>query len=285
MWAAMMERPRGESSLRGRRFRVWRTVAGTLLGVGVMASLAGAAPGWEVIRSIDLTGPFGTRSAWQFEASQGPPVDDVDGSDEKAPGAVAICLRKGGSGVCDPALNGHMRASVDDDLFAEAHELERADIVHPRGPAKPPLLLVVTGNLHSANGDQLVRVRAVAYSQATDQFVRAYDHATGRNNNQEIRYMPGGLLAGDIVAVEPTQDAPFGYWVSVSAPGSDGLYREVLRYRSETHYGDGNTLAVIDSEMPATLRHLGLWQPGSALPLPADPCPRPHLVGMVLWCS
>ncbi|MDG6719271.1 hypothetical protein QCE92_13960, partial [Staphylococcus aureus] len=52
-----------------------------------------------------------------------------------------------------------------------------------------------------------------------------------------------------------------------------------------TGYGDGNPLAVIDSEMPETLRRLKLWQPGSPLPLPEHPCPRPRLVAQVLWCT
>jgi hypothetical protein len=58
-----------------------------------------------------------------------------------------------------------------------------------------------------------------------------------------------------------------------------------LRYRSATHYGDNNSLAVIDSEMPNIERHLGYWKSGMALPLPSGACPRPRLIRMELWCN
>lgn len=69
----------------------------------------------------------------------------------------------------------------------------------------------------------------------------------------------------------------------VNAP-ADGGFKQVLRYRSATRYGDGNPLAVIDSEMPNMAQRLGLWNPGALLPLPAGACPSPHLVGLALWC-
>jgi hypothetical protein len=59
----------------------------------------------------------------------------------------------------------------------------------------------------------------------------------------------------------------------------------VLRYRSATHYGDGNRLAVIDSEMPNIQKKLGLWKPGQKLPLPQAGCQRPRLVRTELWCN
>ncbi|MGH9711589.1 MAG: hypothetical protein ACRD37_13690, partial [Candidatus Acidiferrales bacterium] len=62
-------------------------------------------------------------------------------------------------------------------------------------------------------------------------------------------------------------------------------YKTVLRYRSATHYGDNNPLAVIDSEMPNIEWRLGYWKPGMALPLPSGACPKPHLIHMELWCN
>ena len=65
-------------------------------------------------------------------------------------------------------------------------------------------------------------------------------------------------------------------------------YRRVLRYRSATRYADGNSLGVIDSEMPNIEQRLGLWKPGSPLPLPmggAKACPKPHLKLGALWCG
>jgi hypothetical protein len=95
--------------------------------------------------------------------------------------------------------------------------------------------------------------------------------------------MPAGPLAGDIIAVEPTETAPFGYWVTVNVFTPAQGYRPVLRFRSATTYADGNSLPVIDSEMANILGRRGLWRPGS--PLPATPCAKPILRRMVLWCD
>src|SRR5437868_3983412 len=76
----------------------------------------------------------------------------------------------------------------------------------------------------------------------------------GRNNNQEVRYVRSGLLKGSMIAVQPTDNAPFGYWITIGRLTGDYRYQKVLRYRSATHYNDGNSLAVIDSEMPNILR-------------------------------
>jgi hypothetical protein len=175
-----------------------------------------------------------------------------------------------------------LRAGAGDDIFARPHYLNQAAIVH--GAGGRPLLLVQTASVHSGDGDQIVLTQALAYQRTSDQFVRAYDRLTGRNNNQEVRYVETGPLKGDIISAEPTQNAPFGFWVSVNELTSASAFKEVLRYRSATTYGDGNPLAVIDSEMANIEQRLGLWRPGSPLPLPASPCPTPHLVHMELWC-
>lgn len=143
----------------------------------------------------------------------------------------------------------------------------------------------MTASLHNGNGNQLVLTQALAYQTASDRFERVYEHATGRNNNQEVRYIEAGPLAGDVISVDPADTAPFGYWVAVQAFTPGDSYHQVLRYRSATIYGDGNALPVIDSEMANIQRRLGLWQPGSALPRPATACAKPHLVGMELWCG
>lgn len=90
----------------------------------------------------------------------------------------------------------------------------------------------------------------------------------GRNNNQEARFVENGPLLGSVIVSYPTDDAPFTYFVEVYKRVSDSDYSQVLRYRGNTRYGDGNPLAVIDSEMPETLRRLGLWKEGDALPVP-----------------
>ncbi len=40
----------------------------------------------------------------------------------------------------------------------------------------------------------------------------------------------------------------------------DNRYHQIMRYRGATRYGDGNPLAVIDSEMPGLWHRLGLMR-------------------------
>ena len=65
-------------------------------------------------------------------------------------------------------------------------------------------------------------------------------------------------------------------------------YSRTLKYRGHTGYNDGNPLAVIDSEMPETLRQLGLWKTGDALPVPPlmpGGCTRLVMRKGVEWCE
>ena len=158
-------------------------------------------------------------------------------------------------------------------------------IVYPRGRADQPLLFVQTGSLHSINGNQLVSTQMLAYENTQNRFVRIYQYTTGRNNNQEARYISSGKLKGDIKSVDPTENAPYAYWITVNVLTPQYAYAAALRYRRATHYGDNNPLAVIDSEMPNIERRMGRWKSGMALPLPYGACPRPRLIRMELWCN
>ena len=258
-------------------------VVAAFAGLAVAGAAPAPAPEQVVLTSAVLARTLDTRSAWVLAARQGPAVEDPGGN--QAPGAITLCLRQGASGPCDPQLREALGATPVDTLFSAPHYLDEARVVGGRGASDQPLLLVRTASLHSGDGDQFVLTQALAYQRDADRFVRVYDHVTGKNNNQEVRYVEAGPLGGDIVSAEPTSDAPFGFWVAVDVPAPGSAYREALRYRSATHYGDGNALTVIDSEMPNIQRHLGVWRPGTPLPLPAGPCPRPRLVRMELWCG
>lgn len=167
-------------------------------------------------------------------------------------------------------------------MFSEPHFLSDARTVHPR-PGRT-LLLLQLASLHSGDGDQRIATLVLAYDRAQDSFLPVYQHITGHNNNQEIRYIADGPLRGSIVSAEPTRDAPFAFWITVNKLGPVGGYRRVLRYRSATRYGDGNPLPVIDSEWPNIERRLGMSAAGSFLPLRGAHCPRPHMIGMESWC-
>jgi hypothetical protein len=242
----------------------------------LVAGIAAAAapPAATVIKSVDLKPAFATRSPWRLTATQGPEIDDPLGmSGEKAPGNIQLCLSKAAAGPCDARLQSALSTS-DDDLFG-----------HPRGATGHALLVVRTASLHSVDGDQALLTQVLAYDTASDRFVRIYEHGTGHNNNQEVRYIAAGKLQGDVILIEPAEKAPFNYWVTVNALTPAYTYRQVLKYRSATLYGDGNPLSVTDSELPNIEQRLGLWRPGSPLPLPAGPCPKPRLTKMELWCS
>lgn len=244
-------------------------------------TIAYAATSGSPIASLDLAQAFTTRSPWRLTATQGPMVEDPTG--ELAPGAIDLCLSNNAGRSCEPAPNLALRLTRNDDVFARPHFLLRAQVVRPAG--KPRLLLLELASFRAGNGDQRVALQLYTYDKVKDVFRLAYAHRTGRNNNQEIRYVEAGPLSGVVITSTPTSDAPFGYWITVDRPNGSGVYRQVLRFRSATTYGDGNPLAVIDSEMPNIQRRLGIWHPGMVLPLPTKACPNPRLDRGALWCD
>lgn len=249
-----------------------------------LASVAAGAPASKSGPSapIDLSQLFGTRSPWQFIASQSLDIPDPFGDgDDKAPGAIHLCVSNSGGRTCRPDLEHLLAPSAGSDLFSEPHFLNDARIVQPS--AHKELLLVRVASLHSGDSDQRVATAVLAYDRTTDTFSVIYEKQTGRNNNQEIRYIADGPLQGSMISAEPTNAAPFGFWITVSRLMGDG-YKQALRYRSATRYGDGNPLAVIDSEMPNIEQRLGLWRVGSKLPLPHGQCRNPRLIRQELWC-
>jgi hypothetical protein len=154
------------------------------------------------------------------------------------------------------------------------------------GRSAPPLLLARTSSEYSAgDGEQVQYTQLFTFRRTSDRFEAIFARAILRNNNQEVRFVEMGPLRGDVVVAEPTENAPFGYWITVNRLTSSYRYQQILRYRSATRYGDDNPLAVIDSEMPNIQQRLGLWRLGRPLPLPAKGCPKPRLVKMELWCS
>lgn len=246
-----------------------------------LASLAAAAPPSALASNLDLSAPFGLPPGWALVTTQGPDVEDPGGN--RAPGALHLCITGDGGKTCRPALDDMLATTGKATAFDTAHYLERARIVRP-APGLP-LLWVQVASVHAGNGDQIVGRMALAYDRSRQRFVPVYARRTGRSNNQEVRFIDKGALRGAIVVAEPTTDAPYAFWITVDRLTRDGRYAPVLRYRSGTRYGDGNPLAVIDSEMPETLRRLDLWRPGSALPLPDSPCPMPRLIAHVLRCT
>lgn len=255
-----------------------------LLLAALTVMMAGAAPaGTRGSQSVELSAPFGARTGWRFTATQGPATPDpLDDPTDKAPGPIRLCISADGGRSCRPNLEGLLAGPDKDDLFSQPHFLNDVRIVRPRQDL--PLLLIQVASLQSGDGDQRVAMVALTYERALDRFAPVYEKQTGRNNNQEIRYVEAGQLRGAIISAEPTNDAPFGFWITVDRLGRGDRYARVLRYRSATIYADGNPLAVIDSEMPNIQQRLGMWRPGSKPPLPAGSCRKPRIVKQELWC-
>ena len=232
--------------------------AALLLGVCITRPAAAEpAPTQGEIAALNLSGPFRTRSAWRITVTQGAPIPaPFVPEDGTVPGAVTVCLHKTG-GPCDTQLQSKLFDTSDVAAFSERHFLDKLAVVGSHGTSGQPLLLLVTASLHSGDGDQLVLTQMTTYRRRQDRFVKAYEHWTSTNNNQEVRFMPAGPLAGDIIAVEPTETAPFGYWVTVNVFTSARGYRPVLRFHSATTYADGNAL-------PASTRKWSTSCAGSA---------------------
>jgi hypothetical protein len=138
------------------------------------------------------------------------------------------------------------------------------------------------------NGNCGVSTFLLAYDLNTDRFHVVFFNITGKNNNEETRFVDAGPLLGDVIIAYPTDNAPFTYWVEVYRRNPRREYARLLRYRGKTGYDDGNPLAVIDSEMPEILRRLKLWTPSHDLPVPRSMpagCTKLVMRKGVEWCE
>ena len=264
--------------------RAFATLAVAIALSAGAASADARAPG-KIIASIYLARLFETRTPWRFIATQDPDVNiEISDPRDMLPGEIKLCLTNDDGKTCRADFRHAMSIGGELDLYSDPHYLNKVEVVHLRENGRSFLLLQIA-SLPSVDGDSINVTRVLKYDRANDRFVDVYRHLTGHNNNQEVRYIASGPLRGAIISAEPTENAPFGYWVTVNRVGPTTTYRPVLRYRSATRYGDGNQLPVIDSEMPAIRERLGLWRRGQPLPLPSDGCAKPQLRKMELWCS
>jgi hypothetical protein len=235
----------------------------------------------KVITHLDLTQPFQTKSRWSLVATKQPDEESSveDGAGNRI-GAVSLCFVEIDEPDCSEEmfLAKYREEKVNFVSGERAfYELFASDVVFS-GPGRTlPLLRIKSCTNRGANGNCGVSTFLVAYDRKAERFRVVFFNMMGRNNNQEARFVENGPLLGSVVVAYPTDDPPFTYFVEVYKRISDSEYSRVLRYRGNTGYGDGNPLAVIDSEMPETLRRLGLWKTGDALPVP------PRMPGGCAW--
>jgi len=218
----------------------------------------------RVVSHIDLTQPFGSASQWTFVAVEdgGHPEDDFEDH-----GPIFVCLVKTASPDC--ALHMYQQVRSDMPWFDTPYHLFAGSVVYASQNKSSPLLFVKVCGAVSGDGDCEIATALYKYDKDNDHFVRVFLNQSGRNNNQATRFVESGPLQGEIIVDNPTENAPYTYWIEVYRAGNSGQYGRILRYRGHTVYSDGNPLAVADSEMPEILHRMGLWQPGDPLPVPA----------------
>ena len=234
---------------------------------------------------LDLTMPFATKSTWTLVIAQGEKATE-DYPDFNDRGPLAICFVKARMPDCAEKL--YSPVSSDKRWYATPFSLLDSRIVYAGAHRTQPLVLLKACSANSGNGDCATATALYRYDGVTDDFVRVFGNVTGRNRNEATRFVEAGPLLGNVIVDYPTDEAPFAYWVEVHQPDAAGHYGRVLHYRSATTYGDGNPLAVIDSEMPGILHRLGLWKPGEPLPVPVSrsaTCRHPVLRRGEEWCG
>lgn len=255
----------------------------------VEQAVIAAIPAWhgkkaQIIKYLDLTQPFATWTPWALVVAQsaGPPPDP-EWTDHRT---IAVCLVGVHATQCTDSY--WQTPDGGESWFARPYDLRLAQVVHTRDDATQPLLVVATCSVPGIDGNCSIRTTLYRYDRNVDLFRRVFVHDShGSNNNQAARFVEHGPLQGDVIVDYPTDRAPYVYWIEVYAPGKSGQYARILRYRSSTHYADGNPLPVADSEMPAIMERLGLWKPGDALPVPQ---PLPAGCGQLVlnhgeeWC-
>jgi hypothetical protein len=246
----------------------------------------------KVIAHLDLTRPFQTKSRWSLVAAKQPDEESSaeDGAGNRR-GAISLCFVENHEPDCSEEmfLAKYREEKISfDSKPGPFYELFASDVVFS-GPGRTlPLLRIKSCTIGGANGNCGVSTFLFAYDRNAERFRVVFFNMMGRNNNQEARFVENGPLLDSVIVAYPTNDAPFTYFVEVYKRMSDSEYSRMLRYRGNTRYGDGNPLAVIDSEMPGTLRRLGLWKTGDALPVPPRMprgCTRLVMRKGVEWCE
>jgi len=238
----------------------------------------------EIIAHIDLTSPFKTLTPWTFVIARdnAPPPN----ADDLEHGALSLCFAKGLVPDCSEKL--FPQDDTEYSWFHTPYDLRDTRVVYAGDKGTSPLLLIQLCGAYSGNGDCGIATALYDYDRRADRFRRVFLNFTAKNRNQATRFVESGPLRGNVIVDYPTDNAPYTYWIEVHRPAASGLYTRVLRYRGHTGYGDGNRLAVADSEMPEILRRVGLWRPGDALPVPpslSKECPHPIMRRLEEWCQ
>ena len=238
----------------------------------------------KIVSRTNLTSQFATISAWTLTIAQDN-IAPAEISDLEDRGPIAICFVKGLAPDCSEKL--YQAVPSEQRWFGTPFYIRDSRVVYAGPGKKRPLLLLKVCGARSGNGNCGIATGLFDYDRRADRFRRVFANVTGSNNNQETRFVESGPLLGGVVVNQPTDNAPYAYWIEHYRMADSGRYGRVLRYRSMTRYADGNALAVIDSDMPELLRRLGLWRIGDPLPVPSSmvKCTHPVMRKGEEWCN
>lgn len=209
----------------------------------------------DIVERLDLTHPFETRNHWTFVVARVPGARlDALSLQPLPSGTLAECFVKGLTPHCKYSMPPKPSSLS---WYSTPVDLYSTTVVFAGAHHSEPLLLVKAGSARGGDGGHTIFSQLFTYDRSTNRFEPVFSNTTGSNNNQETRFIDRGPLRGDVIVAVPTENPRYAYWVSVYVRHGDTRYSRVLRYRSATRYGDGNPLAVIDSEMPNILKRLG----------------------------
>lgn len=222
----------------------------------------------QVVQTVSLIEAFQTKAKWSLVVAKEPDGAIVEVGTE---GAYLFCFVRNNVPDCsqkvmlEKVAEGSYGFKPDPRMFRTHY---RSGVVYAAKERQMPLLLIQNCTLGGANGNCGRYTFLFEYDRAADQFQLVFWNVTGRNHNQRTRFVESEPLQGSVIVNEPTENAPFTYFIEVFQRKPGGDYARVLHYRGKTRYGGENRMEVVDSEMLEIMKRMGLWKTGDALPVP-----------------
>lgn len=213
-----------------------------------------------VVRRLDLTQAFDTRSAWTLvvtELSGEASTVAVRFVRQADPGAPGI---PNGRRLRKPHNEEHIKLFPGERSF---YSLLESRIVFSQEGDRAPLLLIRACTLRYGNCSCWISTLLYAYDRDSDSFRTVFFGLTASDTKQATRFGESGPLLGRVIVITPAaseQGAGFGQVVEVYKRSVVGEYLRVLVYCSRNRCTDADGASVIDSEMPEILRRLGKAQ-------------------------
>ncbi len=180
----------------------------------------------KVITHLDLTQTFQTQSRRSLVIAKQPDEESSveDGGGNRI-GAVSLCFVENDVPDCSEEIFlAKYREKKVSFVSGEPtfHELLATDVVFS-GPGRTlPLLRLKICMNRGANGNCGVSTFLLAYDRKADRFRVVFFNMTGRDNNEETRFVENDPLRGSVIVAYPTSDAPFTYFVEIYKRTSEG---------------------------------------------------------------